>query len=220
MRLRNHLIALLASTLIVAPGAALANTPIHAGARAIRGVMIAPRAVTPTRATPHRVIVPRRMLATTASLHRVALRTTRPAPARFALIPLMPVSTPASAPRESLAAHANATAYINPVPMPGWNRDWHSDVRYDWVGWRAMHRALFRPGYYYPPSGDYAYNRLEIGALLAPAFLGEQFRINNPGLYHLPPAQGDDQWVRYYNDCLLVNIDTGEVIDVAYGVFI
>ncbi len=101
----------------------------------------------------------------------------------------------------------------------GWSTGWRSDRRYDWAGWRALHRDLFRPGYYRPPDGGYAYARLDVGALLAAEFLREQYWINDPWYYHLPPATDPYRWVRYYNDCLLIDIDTGEVVDVVENVF-
>jgi|GEM_PF-2052757 len=102
---------------------------------------------------------------------------------------------------------------------PAWDKGWHNDNRYDWVGWRAAHRATFHPDYYIPPFGGYAYAPVGIGALLAVDFLGEQYWIADPSIYHLPPAEDPYRWVRYYNDCLLVDIDTGAVVDVVRDVF-
>ncbi|HEY0630256.1 MAG TPA: RcnB family protein [Sphingomicrobium sp.] len=35
----------------------------------------------------------------------------------------------------------------------------------------------------------------------------------------MPPADGPYRWVRYHGDALLVNIYTGQVVDVIYNVF-
>jgi Ni/Co efflux regulator RcnB len=35
----------------------------------------------------------------------------------------------------------------------------------------------------------------------------------------LPPPEPGFQWVQYGPDLLLVNVATGQVVDVAYGVF-
>ena len=43
--------------------------------------------------------------------------------------------------------------------------------------------------------------------------------INDPFYYRLPPAYGPYRWVRYYNDALLVDIYTGQVVDVEYDIF-
>jgi Ni/Co efflux regulator RcnB len=39
------------------------------------------------------------------------------------------------------------------------------------------------------------------------------------GAVGLPPPQPGFQWVRYGSDLLLVNVATGQVVDIAYGVF-
>jgi Ni/Co efflux regulator RcnB len=38
-------------------------------------------------------------------------------------------------------------------------------------------------------------------------------------MYNLPYAPWPYRWVRYYNDAVLVNTFTGEVVDVAYDFF-
>ena len=45
------------------------------------------------------------------------------------------------------------------------------------------------------------------------------FWLNDPWQYRLPPAYGPYRWVRYCNDALLVNIYTGQVVDVIHGFF-
>ena len=100
-----------------------------------------------------------------------------------------------------------------------WNSGWRNDRRYDWAGWRSAHGDLFHGSYYYPPDDGYGYARVGIGAALDEAFLDEQYWIDNPAYYHLPPAYGPYRWVRYYNDCLLIDIDNGQVADVLYNVF-
>jgi hypothetical protein len=100
-----------------------------------------------------------------------------------------------------------------------WNNGWRNDRRFDWVGWRGAHRDVFHPGYYYPPYGGYAYSRIGIGYMLDEAFLDERYWIEDPGTYHLPPVWGTYRWVRYYNDCLLIDIDTGQTVEVLYNVF-
>ncbi|HEY2051150.1 MAG TPA: RcnB family protein [Caulobacteraceae bacterium] len=71
--------------------------------------------------------------------------------------------------------------------------------------------------YRYPRGYGYrAYHpndRFPLALLIAPYF------ITDFALYNLPPPAPDLEWVRYGPDALLVNEDTGEVVDVAYGVF-
>lgn len=112
-----------------------------------------------------------------------------------------------------------ARAALASPPVQSWNTGWHNDRNYDWADWRARHRDLFHIGYYAPPYGGYAYVPIGIGGLLAPEFMNDEYGIDDPSIYHLPPAQDPYRWVRYYNDCLLVDLDTGEVVDVVHDVF-
>jgi Ni/Co efflux regulator RcnB len=57
------------------------------------------------------------------------------------------------------------------------------------------------------------------GFFLEPLFYSQSYWIGNPYDYRLPPAPPGTQWVRYYNDVLLVDMYTGEVIDVVYDFF-
>jgi hypothetical protein len=99
-----------------------------------------------------------------------------------------------------------------------WNRNWRSDNRYDWQRYRYQNRRIFSPGRYYAPYGGYGYSRLNIGIVLGDLFFGRNYWID-PYYYHLPPAPPGTQWVRYYNDVVLVDIYTGEVVDVIYDFF-
>lgn len=101
-----------------------------------------------------------------------------------------------------------------------WDRDWRRDRRYDWQAYRNYNRDFFHIGVYYNPFGyGYYYQPFGVGAYLDAAFYGENYWIDDPYAYRLPPAYGDTRWVRYYNDVLLVDIDTGEVIDVIHNFF-
>jgi len=99
-----------------------------------------------------------------------------------------------------------------------WNRSWRNDNRYDWQRYRYQNRRIFSPGRYYAPYGGYGYNRLNIGIILGEAFFGRDYWID-PYYYHLPPAPPGTEWVRYYNDVVLVDIYSGEVVDVIYDFF-
>ena len=101
-----------------------------------------------------------------------------------------------------------------------WNRhDWRRDHRYDWRRYRESHRSIYRIGRYYSPYRDYSYRRLSIGFWLGPLFYSSRYWIDDPWYYRLPPVYGPYRWVRYYDDALLVNIYTGEVVDVIYDFF-
>jgi hypothetical protein len=99
-----------------------------------------------------------------------------------------------------------------------WSGDWRRDDRYDWHKHRGHHKSLYRLGRYYDPYG-WGYRRFSIGFSLWPSYYGSSFWMNDPWQYRLPPAYGPYRWVRYYNDALLVNIYTGQVVDVIYSFF-
>lgn len=100
-----------------------------------------------------------------------------------------------------------------------WNRGWRNDRRYDWFGYRNQNRNFFRVGRYYPPVRGWNYRRLSIGFTLGAPFFASSFWINDPWAYRLPPAYGQFRWVRYYGDVLLVDVYTGEVVDVINDFF-
>jgi hypothetical protein len=101
----------------------------------------------------------------------------------------------------------------------GWNSDWRRDRRYDWRGYRAENRSIFRSRPYYAPYRGYSYSRLRVGFFLDSVFFGNQYWINDPWSYRLPDVYGPYRWVRYYNDVLLVDVYSGEVVDVIYDFF-
>lgn len=99
-----------------------------------------------------------------------------------------------------------------------WSDDWRRDHRYDWRKHRDRHRSLFRIGRYYDPYG-WNYRRFSIGFSLYPSYYSSNYWLDDPWMYRLPPAYGPYRWVRYYDDALLVNIYTGQVVDVLYSFF-
>ena len=99
----------------------------------------------------------------------------------------------------------------------GWNRDWRNDRRYDWRRYRDHHRSVFHLGIYYDPFG-YSYRPFGIGYRLQPVYFGNQYWID-PALYGLPYPPPGTQWVRYWNDAVLVDMYSGEVIDVIRDFF-
>lgn len=98
--------------------------------------------------------------------------------------------------------------------------DWRQDRRYDWRGYRDQHREVFRAQRYAVPRGwSYGYRRFSVGARLPGFFFGEQYWIDDPSEYRLPPAYGPYRWVRYYDDVILVDLRTGMVVDEVPGFF-
>lgn len=98
-------------------------------------------------------------------------------------------------------------------------RSWRSNDRYDWRRYREAHRSTYRIGRYYAPYYGYSYRRIGIGFTLGSLFYGNRYWIDDPWSYRLPEVYGPYRWVRYYDDVLLVDIYTGEVVDVIYDFF-
>lgn len=101
-----------------------------------------------------------------------------------------------------------------------WDRSsWRRDNRYDWQSYRNRNRSAYSIGRYYSPYQNYSYRRLGIGFSLGSMFYGNRYWINDPWQYRLPAVYGDYRWVRYYDDVLLVDTYSGEVVDVIYDFF-
>jgi len=100
-----------------------------------------------------------------------------------------------------------------------WNNDWRRDNRYNWQGYRNQNRSIFRLGSYYSPYRNYSYSSIGIGFYLDSLFYSNRYWINDPWQYRLPEAYGPYRWVRYYDDALLVDVYSGEVVDVIRDFF-
>jgi hypothetical protein len=101
-----------------------------------------------------------------------------------------------------------------------WSRGWRSDNRYDWQRYRSSNRNAYRlPRYYAPYGWSYGYRRFSTGVILDSLLFNQSYWIDDPYDYRLPEVDGPYRWVRYYNDALLVDIYTGEVVDTVYDIF-
>ncbi|MEM9502190.1 MAG: RcnB family protein, partial [Pseudomonadota bacterium] len=69
------------------------------------------------------------------------------------------------------------------------------------------------------PFRGHRYNRFQIGFFLDRLFFQPRYFINDPWAYRLPAAYGPYRWVRYYDDVILVDLYTGEVVDVIHDFF-
>jgi len=87
------------------------------------------------------------------------------------------------------------------------------EAREDWRDYRRSHREAFRRPAYVGPRG-YAYRPIVVGHRFAPQYFGARYVIADPWRYRLPAAHARQQWVRYGNDVVLVNVRTGRVIEV------
>ena len=95
---------------------------------------------------------------------------------------------------------------------------WRKDRRYNWQDWRRRHRSHFHLGFYFDPFG-WGYQRYSIGWRLWPSYYSSRYWLNDPWSYRLPYAPPGYRWIRYYDDALLVDTWTGEVVDVIYNFF-
>jgi Ni/Co efflux regulator RcnB len=81
---------------------------------------------------------------------------------------------------------------------------------------RMSNRVRLAPFVY--PRG-FGYRRWAIGAVLPAVFLVPAYYYADWADLGLAPPDPGFQWVRYGPDLVLVNTDTGEVVDMVYGVF-
>ena len=100
-----------------------------------------------------------------------------------------------------------------------WDRRWRDNNRYNWYQYRNANRSVYRMGSYYAPYRNYSYRRLSIGFFLDNLFYSNRYWINDPWQYRLPEVYGPYRWVRYYDDALLVDIYSGEVVDAIHDFF-
>jgi Ni/Co efflux regulator RcnB len=126
--------------------------------------------------------------------------------------PLMVSNTPRPGTQPPLRAESRRTPAIQ------WSTNWRHNSHYDWHNYRNHHRNHFHLGFYFDPFG-WGYQPFQIGWRLWPAYYGSQYWINDPYSYRLPYAPPGYQWIRYYNDALLVDTWTGEVVDVIPNFF-
>ena len=105
-----------------------------------------------------------------------------------------------------------------PTSTPSWSTNWRHNSKYDWYNWRKRNRSLFHLGYYYDPFG-WGYQPYSIGWRLWPSYYSSRYWLNDPWQYRLPYAPPGYRWVRYWNDAVLVDTWTGQVVDVLYNFF-
>jgi Ni/Co efflux regulator RcnB len=73
-------------------------------------------------------------------------------------------------------------------------------------------------GVYNAPPG-YVYRRWTFGEQLPSIYFAQQFWITNYLNFGLVAPPGGYEWVRYGPDALLIDVNTGEIIQVEYGLF-
>ncbi|MDE2374619.1 MAG: RcnB family protein [Hyphomicrobiales bacterium] len=104
--------------------------------------------------------------------------------------------------------HPNFAGPHGPVPGPH-----GAQFSYRGHNFNRVHMAPFA----YPHG--WHYRRWGIGMILPPLFLAPAYYYGDWAGLGLPPPEPGFQWVRYGPDLLLVNVMTGQVVDVIYGAF-
>ncbi len=92
------------------------------------------------------------------------------------------------------------------------HHDWRRSWRHGWSGHR--YRA---PSRYYRPHGYYA-RSWSIGLLLPRAYFAPRYYVNYRD-YGLAAPPWGCEWIRVDHDLLLVDLDSGEVVDVLYDFY-
>ncbi len=93
------------------------------------------------------------------------------------------------------------------------NRRWGND---DWRSYRNRDRRTFARGSWRAP---FRYYGFRTGMSISPRYFSSRYYISNPWRYRLPPAYGNQRWVRHYDDVLLVDVRRGRVIRVIRNFF-
>jgi Ni/Co efflux regulator RcnB len=69
---------------------------------------------------------------------------------------------------------------------------------------------------YVAPVRNWSYRPVNVGYRLQPSFYGSRYYISDYSAYHVRAPSRWQQWIRYGNDLLLVNIRTGRVLRVIH----
>ena len=80
------------------------------------------------------------------------------------------------------------------------------------------HGRVIHAGPFHYPHG-YAYRRWAVGHVLPRVFLAPAYYYPGYAALGLMAPPPDYQWIRYGPDLLLVDLATGNVVDIRYGVF-
>ncbi len=86
-----------------------------------------------------------------------------------------------------------------------------ASYRRNWTATRRFHSGTYRQ----PPG--WQYRRWTYGSILPALYFASSYWINNYNSFDLPIPPPGTVWVRYGDDALLVDRDSGEVIQVVYG---
>ena len=112
-------------------------------------------------------------------------------------------------------------AVVRPAtnPQVNWSTNhWRKDRRYDWYKYRNKYWWLFQLGWYSDPFG-WGYQPYGIGWRMWPSYYSSHYWLNDPWQYRLPYPPPGTRWIRYWDDAILVDTWSGQVVDVIYNFF-
>ena len=114
-------------------------------------------------------------------------------------------------------AHPGPKGYSRVTEPKGWNA---RPATVDRGSYQHNFRAArsFHVGPYNRPRGWVAHT-WAYGQILPPAYFASQYILADYWLFALEVPPAGYEWVRDGNDALLVNVDSGEILQVEYGVF-
>lgn len=108
--------------------------------------------------------------------------------------------------------------YQRPQEPQGWNNRPHT---FDRQTYRHNFEAprRFHVGPYHAPPG-WSYRRWGYGQILPRAYWAPEYYLSDYWLFGLEVPPGGYEWVRNGDDALLVDLNTGEILQVEYDVFV
>ncbi len=141
-------------------------------------------------------------------------------------------ATPITGTPRAHGSHSNGAANpaANPFGTGGTNRSGHAANHGGHAGgshnsaFDAFRRAANAPRHYhyrgsYRQPAGWHYQRWTLGAFLPSLYWSNSYWISDYNYYGLDNPPPGTVWVRYGDDALLIDRDSGEVIQVIYGIF-
>jgi len=124
---------------------------------------------------------------------------------------------PAGRPAPHGEPHPGPSGYQRVAPPKGWDaRPQTADHATYQHNFRAAHS--YHVGPYHRPPGWVAHS-WTYGEILPRPYWTSQYILADYWLFALEVPPAGYEWVRDGADALLVNVDTGEILQVEYGVF-
>ena len=115
-------------------------------------------------------------------------------------------------------AHPGPKGYQRVTEPQGWNSRPGGNMDRGAYQHNFQAARTYKIGPYHRPAG-WAARRWSYGEILPRAYWAPQYLLADYWLFALEVPPAGYEWVRNGNDALLVSLDTGEVLQVEYGVF-